>query len=72
MKMHEYIVAIGAAHSKITLDKIIYYCGFDSELNESEVRAIIEMANCRLTEMKRKHHAELARLNARDIKRIQA
>ena len=72
MKMREYVLAVNAAQSKITLNKIIYYSGFDAELNESEVRAIIELANYRLTEMKRKHHAELARLNARDIKRIQA
>ena len=72
MKLKEYVFAIKAAQCKTTLDKIIYYSGFDSELNASEVKAIIEIAIERLNEMKRIRLAEVARRNARDIRRIQA
>lgn len=72
MKFNDYLFAIKASVQSNTLNKIIYFSGFDKDLNESEVRAVINLADDRLNEMKRARAAERARMRNRDIGRIQA
>ena len=52
MTTKEYIRAIDAAGRKITLDKIIYYCGFDRDLNESEAKFVLLLAVNKQNKMK--------------------
>ena len=72
MTTKEYIRAIDAAGSKITLDKIIYYCGFDRDLNESEVKFVLLLAINKQNKMKQTARAEKIRINNRSIEKIQA
>ena len=72
MTTKEYIRAIDAAGSKITLDKIIYYCGFDKDLNESEVKFIILLAVNKENKIRQAARAEKIRISNRSIAKIQA
>ena len=72
MKLHEYIRAVYATRSKNTLNRIIYYSGYDPELNESDVRAVITAADARLEELKREQTVERRLMNNRSIAKIQA
>lgn len=68
----DYIRAVNAAVGRVTLDKIIYYSGFDKNLNESEVKSIITLANERIRTLNQARRAEQIRRNNRNIANIQA
>lgn len=71
MKLNEYVRAVNAAQSKTTLDKIIYYCGFDTKLNVAEVKAIIAIATERKAQINSTARYERARMARRNIANIQ-
>ncbi len=72
MTLREYVRAVNAALGQTTLNKIIYYCGFDSDLNEPDVKAIIAMALERKTQINSTIRYERARMARRNIANIQA
>ena len=72
IKYTDYIRAIEATTSKTVLNKIIYFCGYDKELNESEVKAVITLASEKLGRINRAKRNELARMNNRSIAKIEA
>ena len=72
MKLKEYIQAAYATRNKNTLNRIIYYSGYDPELNESDVKAVIAAADARIVELNREKAIERMRRNNRSIAKIQA